>query len=225
MAKAIVCEICGKSGFKNAAGLAGHKKIVHGGGVKVEMVENSAPILDSIETLRGDLQGMQKRFEALEQRSPHLNLEGVIHDLQGLSSEIKSNRHTTTRLARTLADVQKKVESAPGRIDLQTLSSEITAGLRKELKNIPQSKPVQKVHRHIVSSGAVATLKKEKNVPSNALSKPSSTVDQEEGFAWGTALLVVLGFLGLRALNQRTQPEQSLESALQSAPSSVVQRY
>lgn len=225
MAKATVCEICGKSGFKNAAGLAGHKKIVHGGGVKVETVENSGAILESIETIRGAIQGMQKRFEALEQRSPDLNLEGVIDDLQGLSSEINLNRHMTSNLARTLADVQKKVESAPGRIDLQTLSSEIQAKIAKELKNIPQSKPVQKVPHHVVSSGVVAKPEHEKNVTSNALSKPSSPVENEEGSDWTTGLLVVLGFFCLRALSKRTQTEQSMECALQSAPSSVVQRY
>lgn len=115
----LVCDICNKSGFKNAAGLAGHKQIAHIAEGKVVSVQRSTEILEGIDTLRGAIQDLEKRFGTLESReSPSPDIDRMTRDLtdriQELSSQIKLHRNTTNDLAKAVVDIGKKVEESIG---------------------------------------------------------------------------------------------------------------
>ncbi len=45
----IKCDVCGKTGFKSKAGLAGHKKIAHGADTRITYPDEIAKRLEAIE--------------------------------------------------------------------------------------------------------------------------------------------------------------------------------
>ena len=131
--KPLACDICGRSGFKNASGLSGHKNIMHRQG---EQLEKLTQAVETITTLRSDVQAIEKRLVGMETRLSGLDMGPALKQLQAsLSSEI--------RLAPGQSDMQAiekrlaQIESRLSGLDMRPAPKQLQVSLSPEIKIAP----------------------------------------------------------------------------------------